>query len=127
MPTPFSKQPTVWLGLARSANYHNLYVTTLTKLLRTMAFVAGSSFVGTKVVNQKAVSAKPTSPAIARRSVVMMAEDNKPKPGFNLANETLNGRAAMLGFVIALGTEILNPAHPTIVQQVTSVTSLIGL
>lgn len=85
-----------------------------------MAFVAGSSFVGAKVVNEKAVSMRSTSPAVARRSVVMMAEDNKPKPGFNAFNETLNGRAAMLGFVIALGTEILNPAHPTIVQQLSS-------
>lgn len=86
-----------------------------------MAFVAGSSFIGTKMASQKALSVKATSPTVARRSLVMMTDDSKKlKPGFNPFNETLNGRLAMLGFVIALGTEIINPAHPTIVQQVTS-------
>mmetsp|Transcript_11347 Transcript_11347/g.28714 ORF Transcript_11347/g.28714 Transcript_11347/m.28714 type:complete len:93 (-) Transcript_11347:253-531(-) len=67
-------------------------------------------------------SRTPTASVAPRRPVVgpvMMAE--KPKLGFSEAAEKLNGRAAMLGFVIALVTEVVNKTHPTIVDQVSSV------
>lgn len=60
---------------------------------------------------------------VARRaaSLRMVGEDfeNVPtKPeGFTPNAEVWNGRFAMIGFVLALGTQVLNPAHPTIAQQ----------
>eukprot|EP00187_Rhodella_violacea_P007556 CAMPEP_0174908650 /NCGR_PEP_ID=MMETSP0167-20121228/65326_1 /TAXON_ID=38298 /ORGANISM="Rhodella maculata, Strain CCMP736" /LENGTH=95 /DNA_ID=CAMNT_0016152451 /DNA_START=319 /DNA_END=606 /DNA_ORIENTATION=+ len=68
-----------------------------------------------------------TAPYVSSRSAtstVMMTEKpkgDKPKLGFTLTNETINGRAAMAGFLIALVTEVANKDHPTIVQQVMSV------
>mmetsp|Transcript_86 Transcript_86/g.201 ORF Transcript_86/g.201 Transcript_86/m.201 type:complete len:92 (-) Transcript_86:90-365(-) len=87
-----------------------------------MAFVNGTSFVGKKIGGVSAVSRMPASTTAKRTVVSMGIEDKtgKTKPGFNALNEQLNGRLAMMGFVIGLSTEILNPAHPTIVQQVTS-------
>lgn len=38
--------------------------------------------------------------------------------GFTEFSEKLNGRVTMVSFVAALAAEVLNPAHPTIVQQV---------
>lgn len=47
---------------------------------------------------------------------------NKSNPqGFTEFSETLSSRAAMVGFVAAFGAEILNPARPTIVQQITNI------
>ncbi|KAJ8901121.1 hypothetical protein NDN08_004981 [Rhodosorus marinus] len=88
-----------------------------------MAFVNGTSFVGKKVGGASAVSRRPASNTSKRTVVSMGIEDRtgKSKPGFNALNEQLNGRLAMMGFIIGLSTEILNPAHPTIVQQVTSI------
>mmetsp|Transcript_14717 Transcript_14717/g.21602 ORF Transcript_14717/g.21602 Transcript_14717/m.21602 type:complete len:92 (+) Transcript_14717:85-360(+) len=88
-----------------------------------MAFVSGTSFVGKKVGGVSAVSTRPAATTSKRTVVSMGIEDKtgKTKPGFNALNEQLNGRLAMMGFVIGLSTEILNPAHPTIVQQVLSI------
>lgn len=41
--------------------------------------------------------------------------------GFTEYSEQLNGRVTMVAFVAAVAAEVLNPAHPTIVQQVGSV------
>mmetsp|Transcript_24210 Transcript_24210/g.34890 ORF Transcript_24210/g.34890 Transcript_24210/m.34890 type:complete len:92 (+) Transcript_24210:126-401(+) len=88
-----------------------------------MAFVNGTSVVGKKVGGVSTVSQRPASTLSGRTVVSMGLEDKtgKTKPGFNASNEQLNGRLAMMGFVIGLSTEILNPAHPTIVQQVQSI------
>jgi hypothetical protein len=53
--------------------------------------------------------------------VVDKPEDKSIPQGFTLFSENLSGRTAMLGFVAALGAEILPPAHPTVVEQVGSV------
>jgi len=62
------------------------------------------------------------APVATRASLRMVGEDfeNVPtKPdGWTPYAEVWNGRFAMIGFVLALGTQILNPAHPTIAQQV---------
>ncbi|KAJ8901120.1 hypothetical protein NDN08_004980 [Rhodosorus marinus] len=88
-----------------------------------MAFVSGTSFAGVKVGRASVVSRKPAA-TMSKRTVVSMSgkgsKEPKPKPGFNFFNERLNGRLAMVGFAIGLSTEILNPAHPTIPQQVQS-------
>mmetsp|Transcript_12940 Transcript_12940/g.39828 ORF Transcript_12940/g.39828 Transcript_12940/m.39828 type:complete len:115 (+) Transcript_12940:84-428(+) len=93
-----------------------------------MAFVAGSTFVGAKVgpatrpsVSKKAVVAKRTTTSMGvKDSKDTFAPGEKPefKFGFYKFNERLNGRFAMMGLVIGLATEILNPNHPTIVKQV---------
>ena len=89
-----------------------------------MAFIAGTSFVGATV------AAKTTTcrrvPVRSTRAIVSMnaqkGGEKKPSDaGFTAAAERLNGRAAMMGFIIAVATEVLNSDHPTIVQQVTSV------
>mmetsp|Transcript_12399 Transcript_12399/g.37839 ORF Transcript_12399/g.37839 Transcript_12399/m.37839 type:complete len:104 (+) Transcript_12399:374-685(+) len=99
-----------------------------------MAFVAGSSFVGQKAVAKKAVcSQQPVRRSTARTTTSMVYQkDDKTivtmkdmkleekRQGFTWWSETWNGRMAMLGFVIAVGTEIINPTHPTIVQQVSA-------
>mmetsp|Transcript_483 Transcript_483/g.1480 ORF Transcript_483/g.1480 Transcript_483/m.1480 type:complete len:99 (-) Transcript_483:67-363(-) len=81
-----------------------------------IAPIGSSSFVATNSrVSTVSVAVRPVS------GPVMMAE--KPKffgAGFTEAAEMLNGRAAMLGFVAALITEVANKTHPVIVTQVTS-------
>jgi hypothetical protein len=47
-------------------------------------------------------------------------EDKKIPQGFTGWSETVNGRAAMFGFAVALLTEIINPNHPGIIGQVSS-------
>jgi hypothetical protein len=76
------------------------------------------------------VASRPLSVVAPHRatSVIRMGisqEDKKIPQGFTLFSEQLNGRAAMFGFVLALATEIINPNHPGIVAQVTSVVDLI--
>lgn len=46
--------------------------------------------------------------------------DAPEKLGFTLFSEQFNGRAAMIGFVAAVGAEVLNPLHPTVAQQLIS-------
>jgi hypothetical protein len=45
--------------------------------------------------------------------------------GFTFFAEQLNGRAAMFGFALAIATEIINPTHPGIVAQVSSLVKTI--
>mmetsp|Transcript_8687 Transcript_8687/g.18516 ORF Transcript_8687/g.18516 Transcript_8687/m.18516 type:complete len:118 (+) Transcript_8687:83-436(+) len=40
-----------------------------------------------------------------------------PQLGWFPFNETLNGRLAMVGFVLGLTTEIVAPGHPSIISQ----------
>ncbi|KAA8498528.1 hypothetical protein FVE85_6113 [Porphyridium purpureum] len=88
-----------------------------------MAFVSisGLSTVSTNKIQK--TCARTASVARSNSKVIVAAgpqteEKNKVKPGFTLANETLNGRAAMIGFVLALVTEIVSPQHPTLLQQI---------
>lgn len=46
--------------------------------------------------------------------------------GFTEYSEQLNGRVTMVSLVAAVAAEVLNPAHPTIVQQVGFVMSPIN-
>mmetsp|Transcript_2266 Transcript_2266/g.6768 ORF Transcript_2266/g.6768 Transcript_2266/m.6768 type:complete len:115 (+) Transcript_2266:2771-3115(+) len=108
-----------------------------------MAFVAGSSFLGTQ---SKATAACSRRSTVAPRTVMMINKDSqkekevnteiqgvipeitaeKPQEnaevltGFTRFAERLNGRAAMFGFVVAVATETLNKNHPTIIEQVMS-------
>eukprot|EP00187_Rhodella_violacea_P012371 CAMPEP_0184713948 /NCGR_PEP_ID=MMETSP0314-20130426/4213_1 /TAXON_ID=38298 /ORGANISM="Rhodella maculata, Strain CCMP 736" /LENGTH=115 /DNA_ID=CAMNT_0027176737 /DNA_START=77 /DNA_END=424 /DNA_ORIENTATION=+ len=99
-----------------------------------MAFV--SSFTVTPTLASSHIALSPLrAPAPTRRSAPAMMASKKPstptpspttetveanitKSMFSLKAEQLNGRAAMAGFVIALVTEVVNPSHATIVQQV---------
>ncbi|GAB0497320.1 hypothetical protein MMPV_008652 [Pyropia vietnamensis] len=97
-----------------------------------MAFVSGVSLSVRAPVTAAAVSprtsafagARVAAAPVSRRAATlrMVGEDfeNLPtKPeGFTPNAEVWNGRFAMIGFVLALGTQVLNPAHPTIAQQV---------
>lgn len=62
--------------------------------------------------------------ACSRPVVLRMAagesEDKSIPQGFTFFSEKLNGRAAMIGFVLGLATELINPEHPGIVAQVES-------
>mmetsp|Transcript_5179 Transcript_5179/g.22234 ORF Transcript_5179/g.22234 Transcript_5179/m.22234 type:complete len:102 (-) Transcript_5179:225-530(-) len=98
-----------------------------------MAFVAGSSFVGAKVGTVSAVSKRPAVSRSTKSVVRMVAQRGddeeyfSPTPGFNIFNEQLNGRLAMIGFGIGVGTELFNPNHPTIVQQIQIILSNMSL
>lgn len=67
----------------------------------------------------RAVRAAP----VRRASVRMLEEDKSIPQGFTFFSETLNGRAAMLGFTIALLTEAITGKG--IVGQVASVFDVI--
>eukprot|EP00188_Purpureofilum_apyrenoidigerum_P000135 Plantae.Rhodophyta-Purpureofilum_apyrenoidigerum.ctg10524.p1 GENE.Plantae.Rhodophyta-Purpureofilum_apyrenoidigerum.ctg10524~~Plantae.Rhodophyta-Purpureofilum_apyrenoidigerum.ctg10524.p1 ORF type:complete len:109 (+),score=20.88 Plantae.Rhodophyta-Purpureofilum_apyrenoidigerum.ctg10524:363-689(+) len=95
-----------------------------------MAFVAGSQFLGASKVKTASVC-KRTVSARTNRVVNMVDKkpdgeleindittDTKEKQGWTWWSETWNGRFAMMGFVIAVATEQINPAHPTIVDQI---------
>jgi len=95
-----------------------------------MAFVSGVSL-SVRAPVSAAVSPRTSAfagarvavaPVATRASLRMVGEDfeNVPtKPdGWTPYAEVWNGRFAMVGFVLALATQILNPAHPTIAQQV---------
>eukprot|EP00181_Compsopogon_caeruleus_P001710 CAMPEP_0184690312 /NCGR_PEP_ID=MMETSP0312-20130426/31154_1 /TAXON_ID=31354 /ORGANISM="Compsopogon coeruleus, Strain SAG 36.94" /LENGTH=128 /DNA_ID=CAMNT_0027147783 /DNA_START=137 /DNA_END=523 /DNA_ORIENTATION=+ len=43
--------------------------------------------------------------------------DGEPINGWTAVNERLNGRLAMMGFLIAILTEALGPNHPSVLQQ----------
>jgi hypothetical protein len=79
-------------------------------------------------------SVKPTTVAARaqRAGLVTMVgekkESTKIPQGFTQYSEQLNGRASMIAIIAALGAEVFNPAHPTIVQQVESVfTTIAGI
>lgn len=80
-----------------------------------------SSFAGRPV----AASAAPVRRANIVRMSLLDEKDTSIPQGFTLFSETLNGRAAMVGFFLALSTELINPQHPGIVAQVGSVFSTI--
>lgn len=44
-------------------------------------------------------------------------EVEEEQSGFTFSREKWNERMVMPGLVIALGMEVVNPAHPTIVHQ----------
>jgi hypothetical protein len=99
-----------------------------------MAFVSGvavfPSVASSTVAKSSFVSYRPSVVASARRQVATVhmgiGDQNKKIPqGFTLFSEQLNGRAAMFGFVLALATEIINPAHPGIIAQVSSLVDVI--
>eukprot|EP00188_Purpureofilum_apyrenoidigerum_P000596 Plantae.Rhodophyta-Purpureofilum_apyrenoidigerum.ctg12704.p1 GENE.Plantae.Rhodophyta-Purpureofilum_apyrenoidigerum.ctg12704~~Plantae.Rhodophyta-Purpureofilum_apyrenoidigerum.ctg12704.p1 ORF type:complete len:101 (-),score=25.24 Plantae.Rhodophyta-Purpureofilum_apyrenoidigerum.ctg12704:89-391(-) len=94
-----------------------------------MAFVAGSTFVAgsskSLAVSKRAVRAQTArvNMSIKKDSgeeIVTIKDIKKEEKhqGFTFWSETWNGRFAMLGFVIAVATEVINPNHPTIVDQV---------
>jgi hypothetical protein len=83
--------------------------------------VAVSSFMTPRRLSTPA----PLRAASVVRMGVSPQEDKKIPQGFTLFSEQLNGRAAMFGFILALATEVINPNHPGIVAQVTSVVDLI--
>ncbi len=68
------------------------------------------------------------SRGLARRSRItttMVVDEEKKSTkipqGFTEYSELLNGRAAMIAILASWGAEILNPAHPTVVQQLQSI------
>ncbi|KAA8498619.1 hypothetical protein FVE85_6204 [Porphyridium purpureum] len=88
-----------------------------------MAFVSLTGVSTVSAKQFKATCAKSASVSRGNGKVIVAAapqtqEDKKVRPGFNVKNEVLNGRAAMIGFVLALVTEIVSPQHPTLLQQV---------
>lgn len=104
------------------------------------AFVSGPAAIARPSValSTSSFSARPARPThtVARKpaAVRMVAPLNTDEPdksipqGFTLFSEKLNGRMAMIGFVAALGAEIFSPAHPTVVEQVSSVfTTVTGI
>lgn len=64
---------------------------------------------------------------VRNRSVIAMKSNGEnpklPKlpQGFTPFSEELNGRVAMLGFILAIATELLNPEHPGIAAQIGSI------
>lgn len=97
-----------------------------------MAFVAASTFVsrGKLATHKNSLRSKVSVTPKKSATVIMSYEQDdkiivtkhdlemeEKRNGFTFYSEKWNGRMAMLGFVIALGTEVINPAHPTIVQQ----------
>jgi hypothetical protein len=99
-----------------------------------MAFVSGlavfPSAVSSTITKSSFVSYRPSAAVSARRPVAAIrmgvdGENKKIPQGFTLFSEQLNGRAAMFGFVLALATEIINPGHPGIVAQVSSLVEVI--
>lgn len=99
--------------------------------MNTAAFVSASPLVSAAAPRTAAVSssssfthsATPAVPAVpARRARIHMAADddgNRAVPqGFTVFSEKLNGRAAMLGFILAVTTEAITGQG--IVGQVSS-------
>uniref|UniRef100_A0A7S3A2W6 High light inducible protein n=1 Tax=Rhodosorus marinus TaxID=101924 RepID=A0A7S3A2W6_9RHOD len=98
-----------------------------------MAFVSGSSFVGQRsggkqqickrAVNTatvKMMAKKENSKEGEEEKIIVTLDDLKrdeKRSGWTFHSENWNGRIAMLGMIIAIGTEQINPAHPTIAQQ----------
>mmetsp|Transcript_3556 Transcript_3556/g.5063 ORF Transcript_3556/g.5063 Transcript_3556/m.5063 type:complete len:99 (+) Transcript_3556:100-396(+) len=91
-----------------------------------MAFVSRSSFVGRGAAGRPQTCRK-TSRSTAMRmaleteeKIIVTLDDLKldeKRNGWTFYSEAWNGRLAMLGMIIAIGTEQINPAHPTIIHQ----------
>lgn len=80
-----------------------------------------SSFAGRSI----AATAAPVRRANIVRMSSLDEKDTSIPQGFTLFSETLNGRAAMVGFFLALSTELINPQHPGIIAQVGSIFSTV--
>ncbi|KAJ8903529.1 hypothetical protein NDN08_004635 [Rhodosorus marinus] len=90
-----------------------------------MAFVSGNGFVG-KTLAGRAQTCKRTGAAAMKMAlendnrIIVTLDDLKrdeKRKGWTFYSEAWNGRLAMLGLMIAIGTEQINPAHPTIIHQ----------
>ncbi|KAJ8903526.1 hypothetical protein NDN08_004632 [Rhodosorus marinus] len=91
-----------------------------------MAFVSGSSFVGQRVAGRQQTCKRTTGTPAVRMAlekddkIIVTLDDLKldeKRNGWTFYSEAWNGRLAMLGIIIAIGTEQINPAHPTIIHQ----------
>mmetsp|Transcript_44383 Transcript_44383/g.172520 ORF Transcript_44383/g.172520 Transcript_44383/m.172520 type:complete len:97 (-) Transcript_44383:476-766(-) len=89
-----------------------------------MAFISGTSFVGHKTVSKsvcrRASGGVRMSAKKDDEKIIVTLDDLKrdeKRSGWTFFSENWNGRIAMLGMIIAIGTEQINPAHPTIIQQ----------
>ena len=95
-----------------------------------MAFVSALPTVARPTTTPLATSSftssrKVTVAQTRRASVRMVADDNKKIPqGFTAFSEQLNGRAAMIGFVLALSTELITGKG--IVGQVGSIFEVVN-
>mmetsp|Transcript_10147 Transcript_10147/g.14655 ORF Transcript_10147/g.14655 Transcript_10147/m.14655 type:complete len:99 (+) Transcript_10147:122-418(+) len=96
-----------------------------------MAFVGSGIFLGRRVSPKVVLR----SGAVARRvktrggSRVSMAKETNSmedpdtrKLGFVHYSEKLNGRIAMIAFVVIVFVEIIDPSHPTIFELVNRIT-----
>mmetsp|Transcript_11733 Transcript_11733/g.28615 ORF Transcript_11733/g.28615 Transcript_11733/m.28615 type:complete len:116 (+) Transcript_11733:423-770(+) len=90
-----------------------------------------SAFTGASVQRAQVVSARRPTRSVVRASI--QEENRKAKEaaeyrgpqGFTSYSEKVNGRMAMIGFVVGLMTEIINPAHPSILKQVESLVDFV--
>mmetsp|Transcript_9978 Transcript_9978/g.14427 ORF Transcript_9978/g.14427 Transcript_9978/m.14427 type:complete len:97 (-) Transcript_9978:172-462(-) len=89
-----------------------------------MAFVSGNTFVGHKTVSKKTCSLARSGLRMSVKKdeerIIVTLDDLKrdeKRSGWTFFSENWNGRLAMLGMIIAIGTEQINPTHPTIIQQ----------
>uniref|UniRef100_A0A7S1XF51 High light inducible protein n=1 Tax=Compsopogon caeruleus TaxID=31354 RepID=A0A7S1XF51_9RHOD len=91
-----------------------------------MAFVTGAPSIfknGTDGASFKSLSGIKPTVRVARTgrgvTAIRMMKDEK-KAGWTQFNEQLNGRLAMMGFVIGILTEALAPSHPSVLQQLSA-------
>mmetsp|Transcript_3557 Transcript_3557/g.5064 ORF Transcript_3557/g.5064 Transcript_3557/m.5064 type:complete len:99 (+) Transcript_3557:97-393(+) len=91
-----------------------------------MAFVSGNNFVGRVGAGRPQTCRKTTGSKAVRMAlekeekIIVTLDDLKldeKRNGWTFYSEAWNGRLAMLGMIIAIGTEQINPAHPTIIHQ----------
>mmetsp|Transcript_14556 Transcript_14556/g.21243 ORF Transcript_14556/g.21243 Transcript_14556/m.21243 type:complete len:97 (-) Transcript_14556:161-451(-) len=89
-----------------------------------MAFISGGNFAGhrttSKTTCNRARNGLRMSAKKDEDKVIVTLDDLKrdeKRSGWTFFSENWNGRLAMLGMIIAIGTEQINPAHPTIIQQ----------
>mmetsp|Transcript_8545 Transcript_8545/g.12547 ORF Transcript_8545/g.12547 Transcript_8545/m.12547 type:complete len:99 (-) Transcript_8545:159-455(-) len=91
-----------------------------------MAFVSGNAFVGRAFAGRPQTCKRAGAPVAVKMAlekddkIIVTLDDLKrdeKRNGWTFYSEAWNGRLAMLGLIIAIGTEQINPAHPTIVHQ----------
>lgn len=61
---------------------------------------------------------KKVKPKIETQKLGLDLPGQQIPQGFTEYSEKLNGRVTVVSFVAVLAAEVLNPVHPTIVQQV---------
>mmetsp|Transcript_6878 Transcript_6878/g.16797 ORF Transcript_6878/g.16797 Transcript_6878/m.16797 type:complete len:128 (-) Transcript_6878:253-636(-) len=64
---------------------------------------------------------KPSFSAIEDNKKAMLDAEERGPQGFTEYAEKVNGRLAMMGFVIGLVTEVVNKTHPTIYDQMLTI------